>query len=130
MLDKFLQKFEFRAVQKFANFKNVDEFLENLDNFLQKFEFRAVQKCANLVDLEKCCKMTTKYLAAKIGVDIAENEPRKECGVVANLREPVVAGPEYLYIRSATTCTGSSAFYRRARATALSTCRPRLSSAA
>ena len=28
-----------------------------LDNFLQKFEFRAVQKCANLVDLEKCCKM-------------------------------------------------------------------------
>ena len=23
-------------------------------NFLQKIEFRAVQKCANLVDLEKC----------------------------------------------------------------------------
>ena len=39
-------------------FKIFDKFLENLDNFLQKFEFRAVQKCANLVDLEKCCKMT------------------------------------------------------------------------
>ena len=27
---------------------------ENFDKFLQKFEFQAVQKCANLVDLEKC----------------------------------------------------------------------------
>ena len=28
--------------------------LKKLDKFLQKFEFRAVQKYANLVDLEKC----------------------------------------------------------------------------
>ena len=34
-----------------------EKFLKILDNFLQKFEFRAVQKSANLVDLEKCCKM-------------------------------------------------------------------------
>ena len=31
----------------------------------------------NLVDLEKCCKMRTEYLDAKIGVDPAEKEPLK-----------------------------------------------------
>ena len=41
-------------------FDKIVKILEKLDNFLQKFEFRAVQKCANLVesDLEKCCKMS------------------------------------------------------------------------
>ena len=50
--------------------------MENLDNFLHNVEFRAVQTCANLVDLEKM--LQNDYLVAKIGVDTAENEPRKE----------------------------------------------------
>ena len=44
--------------RKFEISQSFDTFLKMLDNFLQKFEFRAVQKCANLVDLEKCWKMT------------------------------------------------------------------------
>ena len=47
-----------------------------LDNFLQKFEFRAVQTCANLVDFLKMLK--NDYLVAKISADTAENKPRKE----------------------------------------------------
>ena len=40
--------------------------------FLRNFEFGAVQKCVHLVDLEKCCKMSTKF-----GFGTAENEPRQ-----------------------------------------------------
>ena len=53
-----------------------DKFLEIFDNFLQNFEIRAAQNCANLVDLKKMLK--NDYLIVKIGVDTAENEPRKE----------------------------------------------------
>ena len=49
-----------------------------MDNFLQKFEFRAVQRNAHLVDLEKNLILKNDYLLAKIGADTAENEPQKE----------------------------------------------------
>ena len=34
------------------------QFRKIVDDFLQKIEFGAVQKDVNLVDLEKCCKMS------------------------------------------------------------------------
>ena len=40
-----------KTFQNFKIFENFDKFLKMLDKFLQKFEFRAVLKCANLVDL-------------------------------------------------------------------------------
>ena len=72
-------------ILKIFNVLILRKFLQNHENFdeiLQNFEIRAAQNCENLVDLEKCCKMhKTEYLLAKIGVDTAENEPRKEsCG--------------------------------------------------
>ena len=44
-------------------------------NFCKVFECEGVQRNINLVDLEKINKNIA--LVAKIGVDIAENEPSK-----------------------------------------------------
>ena len=52
---------------------------ENVDEILQNFEIRAAQNCEKLVDFIRFRKMLqNEYLVAKIGVDTAENEPRKE----------------------------------------------------
>ena len=59
------------------------QFRKIVDDFLQKIEFGAVQKDVSLVDLEKCCKMSIYYLFAKFGFDTAENEPLKVCQQLA-----------------------------------------------
>ena len=48
-----------------------------LTKFSEIFESGAVQRIANFVDLEKCFK--NEYLVAKIGLDTDENEPSKVC---------------------------------------------------